>query len=243
MQLNSQGFSAIRKYLEQKADDIRDHEGRNWAVMGVPIQNYREIIIGDRTFYIAGTNIFWGILEDVLHKANATFPLNFGSGNAVSVLHAVIRTRPIFGYTKTKDLIRRLSNEVHAYVVELKDGVVIDKILRIDWFRKLDKTRRNGKKYDFTGGLFHLLKHFEIDGYNLSTGTNGAKVQNLMSVIQYLTQALFIEDGELETDAKTLIRYISVDDKRRLKFVFYFNTTTLIYSVTTVFRSDFKKKI
>lgn len=160
MQLNQQGFLSIRKHLEQKAEEIRQHEGRKWAVMGVPIQNYREIIIGDRTFYLVGTNIFWGILEDVLHKANKTYPLNFGNGNAVSVLHAVIKTRPIFGYTKTKDLIRRLSTEVHAYLVEIKDGVVIDKTLRIDWFRKLDKIRSKKKRYDFTGGLFHLLKHF-----------------------------------------------------------------------------------
>ena len=45
------------------------------------------------------------------------------------------------------------------------EGIVLDKrILMLKFFNKLQKTGEYNGKYEFTGGLFHALKHFSING-------------------------------------------------------------------------------
>lgn len=68
-----------------------------------------------------------------------------------------------------------LQNEQFACIIESKDGEIIDKILRIDLFRKLDVTDKREK--EFTGGIVHCVKHFSIDNINLSTGNDIHNIQ------------------------------------------------------------------
>ncbi|MBK6331216.1 MAG: hypothetical protein IPF62_12150 [Bacteroidetes bacterium] len=119
-------FLAAKQFIEEKALALMKHESKNYAKVGFPPQNYTVYPIKGRVFYAVGTNIFRGIINDVLLKAINQFPLNFGSGNAISVLHALNKVEPIYG--RTRDVIRILQNENFSYVVENDKGKIPDRI-------------------------------------------------------------------------------------------------------------------
>src|SRR5207249_3392110 len=103
-------------------------------------------------------------------------------------------SEPVFEFDRFIDFLR---DEQFAYVVESVEGEIVDKILRIDLFRRLD-TNKQGLP-EFTGGIFHALKHFSIEGRNLSTGKDIHEITHLEEIIRLATEAFFVTDGEFET--------------------------------------------
>jgi hypothetical protein len=114
---------------------------------------------------------------------------------------------------------------------------VSERILRLDLFRKLDMST-NGH-IEFTGGLMHLLKHFSINGINLSTGKDKHDITSIEDVIVFIMKAFFLVEGKFET-SKKLVSIIPLDEKYNLKFVFYLEVNTGVYFVQTIFKE--KKK-
>ncbi len=161
-------FLAAKQFIKEKAMALMKHEKKNYAKVGFPAQNYTAYNIKGRTFYAVGTDIFRGIINEVLLEAVEQFPLNFGTGNAISVIHALNKVEPLCG--RIKDAIRIFQNENFCYVVENDNENIPERILRLDLFRKLNPIKNKRRKYDFTGGLFHALKHFSFQGKPLSTG-------------------------------------------------------------------------
>ena len=89
------------------------------------------------------------------------------------------------------------TNEGCAYVIpvhSIKDNDKPVKILRIDLFRMISK---DGK--DFTGGLFHVLRHFSINKENLSYKNDIFDIFDIHHIV-YLIASAFA--GPLEKDIK-----------------------------------------
>lgn len=221
-------FQRTRQFIEEKALALMKHETKDAAKTGFPINNYRKYLVQGRTFYCIKSNVFKVIIEDYHQQAQKKYPEKFGTGNAIDVIEAIYNIYPIFDLERFTEF---LCSEQFAYIIESKDGNIINKILRIDLFRQLDENEKGQK--EFTGGIFHSFKHFSIDNINLSTGLDIHNIQYPEQLLHLATEAFFIAEGNHD-NPKKLISFVHLDEKYDLKFVFYFEENTQVYFINTI---------
>lgn len=224
-------YLAARNFVEAKSLGLMRHEKKDYAKTGFPIQNYRVHDILGRTFYSVRTNVFREILNDVLLEATGRYPERFGTGNAEDVIKAIYDIEPMFTIDRFVDFLR---TEQFCYIFEKVSGDQNNDILRIDLFRKLDK---KGDVFDFTGGIFHALKHFSYSGTNLSTGKDVNDITHPAHIITLAIKAFFLETREV-ISVKEFHSTISVSERYNLRFVFYFEENTAVYFVKTIFKES-----
>lgn len=221
-------FQKTRQFIKKKSFDLMNHETKDAAKVGFPINNYRKYLLHGRTFYCVKSNVFKVIIEEYLIKAQTKYPEKFGTGEAMDVIEAIYNLEPTFDLKRFAEF---LQNEQFAYIIESEKGEIIDKILRIDLFRQLNVTEKGQK--EFTGGIFHCFKHFSIDNINLSTGKDIHNIQYPEQLLHLATEAFFIADGNHE-NPKKLVSFVSLDEKYKLKFVFYLEENTQVYFIKTI---------
>lgn len=176
-----------------------DHENKPHAAVGFPPQSYIEYNKKGRKFFYVGTNIFRGFFEENVSKAASVFPLNFGNDNAMSVIHAINKVRPVF--TRTKDVVRILQNECFAVIHEDKQTGGNDHLIRLDLFRRLDRKPHHKRKYDFTGGIMHALKHFSINGTPLSTSRETNDIPYALRIVEILIDSSLGNSSKISANA------------------------------------------
>lgn len=225
--LTTEEYQKIRQFIEEKALALMQHEEKGYAWAGFSIDKWKRYQIKGRTFYCVKSNTFKALLETHIVNAQKKFPEKFGTGNAMDVIEAIYNIEPIF---TPEQFLTFLINEQPAYILEIKDEEVINKMLRIDLFRKLDD--KNGKK-EFTGGLFHCFKHFSINNINLSTGNEINNIQYPEEILHLAVEAFFISEVKPITPEK-FVSYVRLDEKYNLKFVFYFEANSKVYFIKTI---------
>jgi hypothetical protein len=239
MNLTQSEFDNLKKRVKKIGLDLMKQEQKNYAKVGFPVINYRKVEIDGKDFYYAGSNIFLIVVETVINQARKIFPKNFGNGNAVSVIHALNKTRFLSG--RLKDAIRIYGNENFILIFDNENEGDNNKVLRVDLFRKLDKIRHKRRKYTFTGGLFHALKHFSINNLPLSTGNDIHNVKEPTDVIKLIIKAFYLLPGEFDQTDKNKYTVIEpLDEKYEICYIFYFETNTKIYFLKTLFKRKIK---
>ena len=225
-------FQEIREYMKEKALALMKHEGKESATTGVLLENFTHYTINGRSFYSVKSNVFKHLIERFYLAAHKKFPENFGTNNANDVIEALYKIQPIPGFDipRYTDFLRY---EQFAYLLEFSNGKVTDKVLRLDLFRQLNKNPQGLP--EFTGGIMHVLKHFSSNGINLSTGKDVHNIAHPEDVVDLVVRAFFIEEGEFE-NPKKLVSRIDLDEKYCLKFVFYLEEKTNVFSVKTIFK-------
>lgn len=148
------------------------------------------------------------------------------------VLHALNKNR--FLHTRLKDAIRIYGNENFIWIYDNIDNAKENKILRLDLFRKLDKVPHRKRKWDFTGGLFHALKHFSMEGKPLSTGIDLNDIPNIEHVIYLIIKAFFLDAGIFDINGTTYTVLSNLDANYNLKFAFYLEKNTGVYFIKTI---------
>lgn len=224
------------KKLQERAKLISSilgkHENKNLVKVGFPITNYRKVTIDNRDFYYAGTNIFLGIIEEVLLSAQQKFPEKFGNKNAFSILSALNKTRYL--HYRTIDAIRIYKNENFIWIYDNVENGEENRILRLDLFRHFKQIPFEKRKWEFIGGLFHALKHFSHNGIPLSTGKDINDIENVEQVIFLIIKAFYINKGEFDDTKKNYIVLLNLNEKYDLKFIFYYEENTKVYFITTI---------
>lgn len=232
-------YRELQNRAENVALKLMKHEGKDYAKFKFPQTNYRKISIDNKDFYYSGTNIFLGIIEIYLIEAVNKFPLNFGNGNAISVLRALNLTRFLSG--RLRDAIRIYQNENFIWVYDNVQEKPENKILRIDLFRKLDKVRHVKRKKEFTGGIFHALKHFSFYGKSLSTGKDSNDIKHSEEIIFLIIRAFFLNTDEFKNE-NSHVTFIKLNEKYDLKFIFYFEPKTNVYFLKTIYKVKRKNR-
>lgn len=232
--MTNEEYHKTREYVQKKALELMSHENRNDAVTGVPLQNYRLFSIDDRFFYSVQGNTFKVVVDEFLMDAQESYPDNFGTGEAHDVIEALRLINPL---CELQRFIEYLSHEQFTYVFEAPNGVVVDRILRIDLFRLL-KPDKKGKN-EFIGGLFHALKHFSKNGVNYSTGVGGHEIDSPQDLVREIVDAFFSLDGEYETPNEYVVLK-PYDEGYNLKFVFYREVNTGVFFLKTVYKEPMK---
>lgn len=120
-----------------------------------------------------------------------------------------------------EDIERILSYDTSCFCI-IKQNNCFNEILRIDLFRFI----RGG---NFVGGLFHTLKHFSMDGKNLSVGNDSNEVFDIEHVISKI-QTAFINY------IRTNSNIIELDNRHVYKSEFYKEPESGIYFLKTLFK-------
>ena len=228
--MNWEEFQKTRKFIEEKSLALMKHETKGAAKAGFSIDNYTKYLLHGRTFYCVKSNVFKAIIEEFLLTAQKQFPEKFGTGNAMDVIEAVYNLEPTFDLERFVDF---LQNEQFAYIIESMDGEIVNKILRIDLFRKLDEN--HGGQKEFTGGIFHSFKHFSIENINLSIGKDINNILHPEQLLYMAAEAFFIAEGKHE-EATKLVSFVKLDELYNLKFVFYLEQHTDVYFIQTIYK-------
>jgi len=222
---------AINSFIKEKALLLMKHENKNIVQAGIPILNWQVFEKNGREFYVLPTNIFSSIIiEDKITDAVRLFPENFGSGNAKRVIAAIHSIEPSVHIDKYHEYLKR---EQFCYVVEVENGIVKDKILRIDLFREIKSDKGIG--FDFIGGIFHCFKHFSFNDKPLSTGNEINNLSHPSELIYRVISAFFSNNdkGSSSGNFNSLIEY---DKKYNLKASFYFEPITKVFFLNTAFK-------
>ena len=190
---------------------------------------------GDYMLYFACNFTFLKtVLRDILCAICDT-PGNFGTGNASDVINALFK---ISGrYRTTEDFIAYLKNFACCYVLYETKGAISPKILRVDLLRYLKDNKKDANKKDFVGGLLHSLKHFSIEGKNLSVGQDINDISCMDDILVYIAKA-FVKCAENNTKDNVIV--MQIEDGINMKFSFYYDEDKHVYFLNTCHRITIK---
>lgn len=158
-------YEKIKAILKKEMTLLAKHENKNSYYSQIAIsQCFCRQLNEEKHLYQAFTMSFINVIERDYINALKETPNFFGTGNAKDVIHALYLQAIKCCYPwDEKRYTNYLSNEAFCLLL-CKEKEAFDKnILRVDLFRRLDKSKKKEGCFDFTGGIFHALKHFSID--------------------------------------------------------------------------------
>lgn len=221
-------YHRIRDFIKQKSLLLMDHEKKDHARTGIAINNYRAVVVDGKQYFIIPTNLFKAIImEGKMIDATLNSPKKFGTGNAKDVIQAIYDLEPWFDLDR---FIEILKTEQFCYVVEVIDGKVQDKLLRIDLYRDIKENKGGG--FDFIGGIFHCFKHFSYKGSPLSISSEVNDITHPKELITKIIKAFF-QGNVRQIDEFTFVSEVDIEEDRTLRLVFYFERNTGVYFIKT----------
>lgn len=233
-------YELINDFIEERSIQLMINEKKGWTQSRFPLQNYIDYYPYETSpkYFVATTNIFKGILfdENCLAEIASTSPEYFETGNACDVLQGILQNIESFKSTYEGRIcdFASLISKAHGYLIKFENEIIHPEILRIDLFRKLERSKKNRNNYDFVGGLFHSFKHFSINDINLSTGKESAELYHTLRIISYAKEAFF--SSEREQTQKGFNSKVGFDNKYDLHFCFYEDKITKTFFITTIIK-------
>ncbi|MCD8304699.1 MAG: hypothetical protein LUC86_07745 [Prevotellaceae bacterium] len=238
---------AIGTRVKELANTLMHNENKDFCMEGVSKYDWK-CYYGDeaRTYYVVVPAAhFRSLICDRQYlTAVSTHPKLFGTGKAIDVLEALMRCDQYPGVQNMClcDYLKFLKAENMAYVFEVKDGKLNERILRLDLFRDISNDQK-----DFLGGLFHAFKHFTVEGYGTISYKNGElKVPFLERIISYVILNFFSDKFEKEKEDEDDNVYIahneieSDDIEHPAKGVYYKQYGIPVYFLNSLHIEDKK---
>ena len=226
--MSPQEYELVRNAFESKATGLLHHEGKEYACVGLPSNNYTEKKVAGRRFITVSTVWFKEIIDKDLALATEKFRQNFGVNSTKLVLEAVYKTQNV-NFPDFDFFVRNLNHEQFCLVFDLEQ-MSEDKILRIDLFRQDRDT-------EFGGGLFHAFGHFNFKGIPLSTGVGETQIAHPMFMIDYAIDAFFHYQFQPGKRPNTFTSSTKFNNKQ-LQFVFYLEKNSGVYFIDTAHVMD-----
>jgi hypothetical protein len=216
-----------RKIIEERAIMQMKHGRKKFATTGMP---HFEFAYDTEYQYIVNYgNTFYHIIKTVLHEAINNYPEKFGTGDARDVIDALFETRPVGVVPDFEEFLR---TEKFCYILRRKDKEYDDRFLRIDLYRLFQANFKTGLR-EFTGGLFHALRHFSYHGIPWST-MPGSKdiVERIDNFIFFIAKAFFENTEIPEEEGKYEV--IAENEAKSFKILFFYEGETNVHSIVTM---------
>lgn len=223
-------YTVLKNHIEIKLNLLSTHENKPYACLTLPMKCYHFFNISSTKYISIETNEFNYMKELKLKLTRKKFFHLFGTGNANDIIKAFFLQEKFSDYNFEKYY---LQSEQFSLIVNRNQNFIPTKILRIDLFRDL-KINNKGQ-YDFTGGLFHTLKHFCNEGLPLSTGNEKKEINYIDEILLIATVGLFenkLIQSKKENNFKTTFDY-----KKMGKFTasYFYEKVSGIYFLNTIF--------
>lgn len=235
--MKSKEFQAIGDFLENQSILLWKHEkkkgiNRPYAKTRFDETKFHEIEISDRRFIVVCTNVFHQMLNSVLAEACEKYPECFGTGKASDVLCALYKTE---AFGTIDEFQNFLNEEQFAWIVEINEELVQPKLLRIELFRKINNLKGDETKTEFTGGVFHIFRHFHYKGVPLSTKKEKRDIDHPSSIIELLISGFFFSElKQKDVIGEKFESKATNKDGFKYCFAFYFEKESQIHFVNSV---------
>lgn len=220
----------LRELINKISILLMNSERRPFTKSGFDNSHYHEFKYGDRKFVIISTNVFFQILESVLIEACEKYPENFGKDDVNKVLEALYLIENIGPPDQFSEFLK---NEQFAWIIELVDESIGPNVLRVELFRKTNKLKDDDLKNEFTGGIFHVFKHFTFNGIPLSTKKENKQLEHPKSIIELLIQGFFFTELIMKSENKYESKKI-LSNGKKLHFIFFKENTSGVYFVNSI---------
>lgn len=132
-----------------------------------------------------------------------------------------------------EDFAGFLGSEQFCYLLENVNGVIDDKILRVDLFRMIQPNENGG--HDFTGGLFHANRHFSYKGFPLSTSKEKHDIFNFDQLLILICEAFFVHAGTFKTKSNYSVT-MPISGNDNIRFEFFYEQKNGVYFLNTAFK-------
>lgn len=218
-ELNSHELHVINGSINNK----RDPELHNIWQSRFPITQCHECVSSG--FAVCWNNKFASTLS-LYESCIKSNPEAFHTGDACDIIRCLYEKS---GYRRSiDDYDKYLRTEGCCYVVLYRNDK-FDEILRIDLYRLLELNPKSNQ-YECTGGLFHCLKHFSLDGIGLNNNQNEKNDTFDLFHIVYLLGTAFKDAVNKNSTDGTII----IDETHSYHAVFYKEESTGIYFVKSM---------
>ena len=225
-------YDVIRNYLEDKLIKLGNHEMKGLTSVAFPRENFNLQTIFNEEYFVIQTNEFKQIINKRLERTRRTNLELFGTGNANDIIEAFYLDERFLDLTFEKQY---LQTEQFCLIIDRTNNFIPTKILRIDLFRKIEGSKKNKGEFDFTGGLFHTLKHFYYKNHPLTTGIKEKKeIDNIRDILMMATVGLFKSDLKTTKKDTVFTSQFSYKKYGKFKAVFFFEMSSQIYFLNTI---------
>lgn len=120
--------------------------------------------------------------------------------------HILSDYRPNKTNKRRKYLLKYAQQEACAYYVVKNEDGSIKRILHLDLVRNIKPNPKRNNRPEFTGGLFHVLKHFSFNGKNLTYENDVCDVPDVFRVAN-LAGTSFAGDLRMISQTDKMIKY------------------------------------
>ena len=221
----------INKRIEEIALILKKHENKNDCTTPNKIDIIK-IQYNDYEFFIAPSFLFKELIIDYGYiNAADQYQRCFGKNDDQCILTA-LQT-----YLKFKKIdAENLNKETMAYLFQIVNGEISDKVLRIDLYREIKDSK-------FIGGIFHLLKHFTIEGFDtISNSKKGTTLENFRCILFNIISNFYLPEKQQKDTEKNnnYISYSYFDEKKILKGVYYKEDNLPVYFINTMYVENSK---
>lgn len=191
----------VMDYIESRLNTLFKHEtnvcNKEFAQTRISFGNGIKFKSKQREYYVFYNNTFLKVVRCFYPKAMRLYPENFGTNNAKDILEVLFHVSDAKQWIwDINEFEYHISTETFCLALFKENGIMSDHVLRFDLFRKLDKSESetNDERLEFTGGLFHALKHFSIKGQPASIYPNqNCSLNNIEDLVTYSIKAFFLK--------------------------------------------------
>ena len=145
---------------------------------------------------MAFSSSLYKFVQETLVRIADERPELFGTGNARDVIKALYEATKEVYIGDEKDYEKYLRDRMCCYVVYKKDGLWVDEVLRLELFSIIQVNQTKPGRFDFTGGLMHVLKHFSIDGRCVSVRAEKIDLFDIHHLVYLIAMAFRLRQGE-----------------------------------------------
>jgi hypothetical protein len=247
--LNNDEYHQLKQYVTNRLSHLATHENKNcWLAMPAKelcvVYDFED---GTKIYRLYSIH-FSDMLESIYNEA-LKYKEHFGTNDAMDVLWALYQNSQYKiandrlesmginnGNYTIEEYANYLSNEHFCLLVKEENGKFQENILRIDFFRKFKRQRGDNTKYDFIGGLFHILRHFSKDKQPLSYCPNqNTNIDDIEIVIWWALHAFFRKKRYSESTNTSYSEIEIYGYPHPLKFSFYTEQSSKISFIKTAF--------
>lgn len=234
--ISREEHQALSQFIKMKSKVLFDHDNANGHPRNVFIGQmawndcFKVDICDGINLYFACSRLIRTIIEVTLPAAMEHIPEAFGKKDATAIIQALKETYPY--YQSDERFESFLARENCIYVAKNTNGVFADELLRLDLFRLIKKNQED-VSVDFTGGLFHAMKHFDLDK-RLFWSPNHQYSTDMYELIILLSKGFF-RNREIRKKNDRISYYSSLDveDGRRLVADYYKEQDSDVFFLNT----------
>ena len=234
--LTLEEYKKASAFLKERCLTLWDIENncngipRNIAQTGFPIKHAYVQKINDDGKILVFRSISFLKHLDYCQTSIMVDGLSFEGGNAIQVLENMYNLSIEKQAGKSFEYyIDNVRTESCCYIIYNNGDVYDDKILRVDLFRKLDFVN---EKADFSGGLFHALKHFTLEKVNK---THRNFITDIEELMYYSAYAFFIGEISPSLDENTIIKMIkNPRHYSSIRFVYFHEPDSNVSFIKTI---------